>query len=235
MSRLSVIMLSVTLAVAALACAPAAYAQSPAPHAHSPARAGETDASLSGIVVDQNQTPLFHARVTLENGLWSASAEDGSFRIDGVSAGKHDVKITARGHHTGEKVVTFSPGQQMTMMVMLTSNNPTAAKPPEKKSTFYIQAYEYRYGSKRYYVKHVQVSEYEDPMKSWSKYLWNGNDGPGFYMPCEDATFKKHYNVTITWHTMPNPDGMNDDEELTGTWYKSFDTEWETWTFYSPY
>lgn len=227
--------------IAALTCvvlafAPAAWAQSPASHNGEPHRAGDTTAVLSGIVVDQNQTPIFHARIALESGLWTSSAEDGSFRLDGIPAGQHDVTVTARGHRTGAKVVTFSQSQQMSMMVMLTSTDPTVApKPPEKRSTFYIQAYEYRYGAKRYYVKHCIVTEYEDPMKDWEKYLWNGNDGPGFYMPCEDAVVGKHYNVTITWRSMDNPDGTNDNSELTGTWYKKFDTEWETWTFYNPY
>ena len=234
MRRLPALLIAILL-VAAFAMSPAARAQNPAPHAATPNRSGAAGATLSGVVVDQNQTPIFHARIKLESGLWTSTAEDGSFRLDAIPAGQHTVTVKARDHHTGAKTMTFTAGQQKTMMVMLTADHPVAAAPKEKRSTFYIQAYEYRDGNKRYYVKHCIVSQYDDPMKTFEKYLWNGNDGPGFYMPCDDAIVGKHYNVTITWRTMDNPDGSNDDSELTGTWYKSFDTEWETWTFYNPY
>lgn len=234
MRRLSALLFAALLAAAMCVC-PAARAQTPAAPSVDPNRSGTSGASLSGVVVDQNQNPIFHARISIETGQWTSTAEDGTFRLDGIAAGQHTVTIKARAHHTGGKTVTFTPNQQMTMMVMLTADNPVTTKPVDKRGTFYIQAYQYSYGNKRYYVKHCLVTQYDDPMKDWEKYLWNGNDGPGFYMPCEDAILGKHYNVTITWRSMDNPDGTNDDSELTGTWYKRFDTDWDTWTFYNPY
>lgn len=192
-------------------------------------------AVLTGLVVDQNQNPLHHARISLETGQWTSSAEDGSFRLDGISPGSHDVTVNARDHHVGEKVVEFGPGQQKSMLVQLTSDRPAAAVPRANTGTFYVQAYPYETGDKKYYVKRVQVSQYDNQSKSWSQYRWNGNDGPGIYLPCEGGVVGAHYSIQITWRTSPNPDGTNDDQELTGSWYKTFDYEWETFTFYGPY
>jgi hypothetical protein len=190
---------------------------------------------LTGMVVDQDHQPIEHARIVLENGLWTSSGPDGSFTLGAIPPGQHQVQISARGHRTGQGAITFGPGQQKSMLVSLTSLDARAERPRSKPGTFYIQAYEYRSGNKRYYVKRVQVSQTDDPSKSWSQYRWNGNDGPGFYLPCEDAVLGRTYSVNITWRTWPDPDGMNDDEELNGSWYKKFDSDGETMTFYNPW
>lgn len=185
------------------------------------ASAGATG-TVSGQVQSSTGKNLAGARVTLDSGQSATTLSNGTFTIAKVPAGTRTVTISLSGYNTGRGTITVYAGQTRTVYVSLT---PTT--PPPSTGTFYVRAYAWTYGGKRYWVSKIEVSEYANYSVRWSKSWWSDLGYSAFDLSCTGAVVGRYLTIRVTWQ---NSAGTT----YSTTRYRTFSSAGQTEYVYSP-
>lgn len=191
-----------------------------------PTAAATANAGASGTVTGQVQSStgknLAGARVTLDSGQSATTLSNGTFTITNVPAGVRTVTISLTGYTTGRGTITVYAGQTRTVYVSLT---PTT--PPPSTGTFYVRAYAWTYGGKRYWVSKIEVNEYANYSVRWSKSWWSDLGYSAFDLSCTGAVVGRYFTIKVTWQ---NSAGTT----YSTTRYRTFSSAGQTEYVYSP-
>lgn len=169
-----------------------------------------TTGALTGLVQADDGTPLAGAEVMTDDGHQVVTNSRGLFTIDRLTAGAHQVYISLMDYRSGRGQVQITAGQTRRLQVVLTPTSEADAPPPaqgagaapaspEQTTTMHVTAYPYTLSHSRFWVKSIEVSEYGNYSRRWSKY-WDTDVGDArFDLNCPGALVGRSYNIRITW------------------------------------
>lgn len=187
-------------------------------------------ANLSGLVRAADGTPLGGAQVTLDSGQSTLTGGDGTFSISSIPAGDHLVFAQALGYKRGAGLLSFSPGDNRTLLVELSplsgGSSSGGSGSQQQRGNLYIAASAYYVGNTRYYVSRIDVQEYGNYSNRWNN-TWFSDQGDSEYdLTCDGAYIGRSYTVRIVW--------TNGGQELVGSFYRTFRQNGQTERFFNP-
>lgn len=191
------------------------------PTAPATASAGRTG-TVTGLVQSSTGKNLPGARITLDSGQSATSSSTGTFTLSNVPAGTRTVTVSLSGYNTARGSITVYAGQTRTVKVSITANTP-----PPTTGTFYVRAYAWNYGGKRYWVSKIEVNEYNNYSVRWSKSWWSDLGYSAFDLSCTGAVIGRYLTVKVTWQ---NSAGTT----YSTTRYRTFSSAGQTEYVYSP-
>lgn len=178
--------------------------------------------TVYGQVQSTSGLNLSGARISLDSGQTATSASNGTFTILKVPAGTRSVTISLARYNTARGSITVFAGQTRTVYVQLSST-----APPPATGTFYVRAYAWTYGGKRYWVSRIEVNEYNNYSVRWSKSWWSDLGYSAFDLSCTGATIGRQLTIRVTWQ---NSAGST----YSTTRYRTFSSAGQTEYVYNP-
>lgn len=187
--------------------------------------------ALVGEVVDNNGYPLANAQIALDDGQQTVSNIKGMFSVPELPPHTSQVYITLPGYKSAKGTVHIKPGEVRTLKVSLspTKSEDVGARSQEASGTFSVVAEAFSVGThdKRFWVYKLEVWEYGNYAKRWSKTWWDDLGDSRYELSCPEASVGRSYCVVVTWR---NADG----NERSRRWTPEFQNDGQTFHYYNP-
>jgi hypothetical protein len=209
------------------------------------------DLTLLSTLIGKIQSPLKQALsgalVTLDNGLWGQSTDDGSFKITKVPPGTHSLRVSKLGYNEARGEVHLKPGRSDAVLITLSSPEEPLDLPPAnsetgagsgrsspqnpaapKKGMLHVVADAYDDGYHRWWVCKIDVSEWGNSNYHWYN-DWYSDLGDAWYeLSCDGARVGKTFVIDVYW---ASKDGGT---RLHNSWYRTLYSTHQTETIDSP-
>ncbi|MCE7875544.1 hypothetical protein DYH09_34980 [bacterium CPR1] len=192
--------------------------------------AGQATSTLTGRVESSDRQPLGGAQVQLDSGYQATTSADGSFQVQGLPPGPHDVFVSKVGYRSGKGSVRMAPGESRNLLVSLSPAGGQAVR-AEKKANFTVRGYPYDLegegvDGRHYWVYKMEVWEYGTNGRNWSR-TWDTDVGNSYNeLTCDGALVGRYYCMRLYWKS-----GRRD---RTALWTPQLDNPDQVFYYYHP-
>ncbi len=185
--------------------------------------------TLMGEVFSSTGYPLPNAQVVLDDGQSAVTDLRGGFRFSSLHPHPTKIYVTLPGYKSASGTVNIAAGNVKTLKVSLSpvGLGEIGAESPEQDGLFIVAAYPYQDDGHKYWVNKIEVWEYGNYSKRWSRTWWEDPGLAKSELYCKGAPIGRSYQVIVTWKNHLG-------DEKTQTWTPEFTNDNQTFSYYNP-
>ncbi len=185
--------------------------------------------ALMGEVFNAQGYPLANAQVVLDDGQSAVTDLRGGFRFNNLQPQPTKIYVTLTGYKSASGTVNIAAGNVKTLKVSLSpvGLGEVGANSPEQDGLFIVAAYPYQDDGHRYWVNKIEVWEYGNYSKRWSRTWWEDPGLAKSEIYCKGAPIGRSYQVIVTWKNRLG-------DEKSQTWTPEFTSDNQTFSYYNP-